>query len=189
MRTLLLVLLLSTATAVAQSQSSPAGLAALPPISFETSGPVLRADAQPQKPFTVAGEHGALLGRQDGSLEAWVLPVKLFSGLTIEAEIAGYPVAIDVNQTAASIEVRPERTVIAYSHDGFTVRQIMFSPTVKSVAGVGPVILYQFDCLHPTDFTFRFTPNLEWMWPARNAGVPGVEWDAARSIYILHTDY
>ena len=73
---------------------------------------------------------------------------------------------------AAEIEVRPDRTVITYAHIGFTVRQIMFSPN-DAPAGTGPVVLFEFDCLHPTDFTFRFTPELRWMWPERNEGVPG----------------
>ena len=230
-RILPLVPLLAGAPTVLVAQFTP-----LAPIAFDTSGPVLRADAQPQKPFTVAGPHGVLLGSQDGSLEAWILPVKIFSNLRIEADIAGYPVPIDVNQHAASIEVRPDRTIITYSHLGFTVRQIMFSPGAdaagsgaisnkgsKDGAGsgsqgwrTGPVILYEFDCLHPTDFTFRFTPDLQWMWPARNEGVPGVEWEAhpfhrggsspggtgksgqangpiggsaSTGLYILHTDY
>src|ERR1700722_1574059 len=100
----------------------------IPAIAFDTAGPVLRAQAEAQKPFTVAGERGVVLGQQDGSFEAWVLPVKLLSHLTIEANIEGYTVPIDVNQQASEIEVRPDRTVITYSHVGFTVRQIMFSP-------------------------------------------------------------
>ncbi len=72
----------------------------------------------------------------------------------------------------------------------------MFSPA-DAPAGTGPVVLFQFDCLHPTDFTFRFTPELRWMWPERNEGVPGVEWvapppnavDKAGGFYILHSDY
>ena len=55
------------------------------------------------KPFTVAGERGVLLGQQDGTFEAWILPVKLLSHLTIEAEIEGYTVPIDVNQQSAEI--------------------------------------------------------------------------------------
>ncbi len=71
-------------------------------------------------------------------------------------------------------------------------------------------MLYEFDCLHPTEFVFRFTPELRWMWPERNEGVPGVEWvsperrhgEGARSsglisgsplpnhgYYVLHADY
>jgi glycogen debranching enzyme len=166
------------------------------PIAFDTSGPVLRAHTETLKPFTVAGQRGVLLGQQDGSFEAWVLPVKLLSNLTIEAEIEGYTVPIDLNQESAEIEVRPDRTVITYAHIGFTVRQIMFSPE-QGPAGTGPVVLFEFDCLHPTDFTFRFTPALEYMWPERNAGHPGPEWVApgpnaneqAGGYYVLHADY
>jgi glycogen debranching enzyme len=166
------------------------------PIAFDTGGPVLRAHTETLKPFTVAGERGVLLGQQDGTFEAWVLPVKLLSHLTIEAEIEGYTVPIDVNQQSAEIEVRPDRTVITYAHLGFTVRQIMFSPE-QGPAGTGPVVLFEFDCLHPTDFTFRFTPALEYMWPERNEGHPGPEWVAPGpsaneqlgGYYVIHADY
>src|SRR5580658_5921802 len=77
-------------------------------LPFDTSGPVIRAHAEPLKPFTVAGEHGVVLGQQDGTLEAWVLPVKVLSNLTIEADVENYSVPIDVNQQSAQIEVRPD---------------------------------------------------------------------------------
>ena len=171
-------------------------LNSVPAIPFDSAGPVIRAHAETLKPFTVAGEHGVVLGQQNGIFEAWVLPVKLLSHLTIEAEIDGYSVPIDVNQQAAEIEVRPDRTIITYSHIGFTVRQIMFSPD-NTQAGTGPIVLYEFDCLHPTEFVFRFTPELRWMWPERNEGVPGVEWvapnphalSAPEGFYVLHADY
>ena len=164
----------------------------IPAMSFESTGPVIQAHAEALKPFTVAGERGVVLGQQDGTFEAWVLPVKLLSHLTIEASVEGYSVPIDVNQQAAEIEVRPDRTTITYSHLAFTVRQIMFSPN-EAGAGTGPVVLFEFDCLHPTDFIFRFTPELRWMWPERNDGVPGAEWvplkDGAGGYYVLHADY
>ncbi len=164
----------------------------IPALPFDTSGPVIRAGAQAQKPFTVAGERGVVLGQQDGTFEAWVLPVKLLSHLTLEAQVEGYSVPIDVNQQAAQIEVRPDRTIITYAHIAFTVRQIMFAPDFAAGpdgAKQGPLVLFEFDCLHPTDFTFRFTPNLEWMWPERNEGVPGVEWVSKGGYYVLHSDY
>jgi hypothetical protein len=164
----------------------------VPAIPFETSGPVIRAHAEGLKPFTVAGERGVVLGQQDGTFEAWVLPVKLLSHLTIEANVEGYSVPIDVNAQAAEVEVRPDRTVITYAHVAFTVRQIMFSPDEAS-AGTGPMVLFEFDCLHPTDFTLRFTPELRWMWPERNEGVPSAEWvtgpGGAGGYYVLHSDY
>ncbi len=180
----------------AQSPAPPPSFASLAPIAFDTSGPVLRAATDAEKPFTVAGERGVLVGQQNGTLEAWVLPIKLLSHLTIEADIQGYRVPIDVNRQTASIEVRPDRTTITYSHIGFTVRQIMFSPNQASPL-TGPVVLFQFDCVHPTTFTFRFTPNLEWMWPERNEGHPGIEWVspnhndefAPGGYYVIHGDY
>jgi glycogen debranching enzyme len=163
--------------AVAYSQTPAPVFHSIPPIAFDTSGPVIRAHAETEKPFTVAGERAVVLGQQNGVFEAWPLPVKLLSHMTIEAEIEGYTVPIDVNQQAAEIEVRPDRTIITYSHIGFTVRQIMFSAS-SVAAGTGPIVLYEFDCVHPTEFTFRFTPELRWMWPERNEGVPGMEWVA-----------
>ncbi|HWE85824.1 MAG TPA: hypothetical protein VG267_12840 [Terracidiphilus sp.] len=174
----------------------PPTFSSLAPIPFDNSGPVIRAHTEALKPFTVAGERGVLLGQQDGTFEAWVLPIKVLSHLTIEADIEGYTVPIDVNQQSAEIEVRPDRTILTYAHIGFTVRQIMFSPE-GGPAGTGPVVLFEFDCLHPTDFTLRFTPELRWMWPERNEGTPGAEWVApgpnayehAGGFYVLHSDY
>ncbi len=199
MRTLALrcwtVLVILLAAAFAAHAQAP-GFSPVAPIPFDTPGPVIHAHTEMLKPFTVAGQRGVLVGQQDGTFEAWLLPVKVLSHLTIEADIEGYTVPIDVNQQSAEIEVRPERTVITYAHVGFTVRQIMFSPA-DPPAGTGPVVLFEFDCLHPTDFTLRFTPELRWMWPERNEGVPGAEWVApppnaserSGGFYVLHSDY
>jgi glycogen debranching enzyme len=201
------LLLASSAALLGQSPT----FNSIAPISFDTNGPVIRAHAETEKPFTVAGEQGVILGQQNGTFEAWVLPVKVLSHMTIEADIEGYTVPIDVNQQAAEVEVRPDRTIITYTHIGFTVRQIMFSPD-NAPAGAGPIVLYEFDCLHPTEFIFRFTPELRWMWPERNEGVPGMEWVAGpnaattakepgpsgaisgtplpnHGYYVLHSDY
>jgi len=191
-------LLLSTTCCLSHSlaaQPPAPTLIPLAPITFDTSKQVLRAPIQSIQPFTVAGEHGVLVGQQDGVFESWILPVKLISHFTIEADVEGYGVPIDVNPQSAAIEVRPDRTTITYSHPAFTVRQIMFSPA-NALTGTGPIVLFQFDCLHPTVFTFRFTPELKWMWPERNEGIPGAEWahtdphnPTSPGLYILHTDY
>src|SRR5580704_9674467 len=188
--------LLPAAVSSSHAQGSDPSFPALPSIPFDTTGPVIQAHTEVLKPFTVAGERGVFLGQQDGTFESWILPAKVLSHLTIEADVEDYSVPIDVNQQSAQIEVRPDRTIITYSHIAFTVRQIMFSPA-DAPPGTGPVVLFQFDCLHPTEFTFRFTPELRWMWPERNEGVPGVEWVAPGpnaserpgGFYVLHSDY
>jgi len=155
----------------------------IPAFSLDDAGLVIRAHAEPAKPFTVAGQRGVLLGQQNGSLEAWVLPVKLLSHLSIEAQVSGAAAVeghsgpIDVNSQAAEIEVRPDRTIITYSDPSFTVRQIMFSPDGAG-EGTGPVVLFEFDCVHPTSFTFRFRPELRWMWPEPTPGSASADWVA-----------
>src|SRR6478752_6159672 len=111
-----------------EAQTATPTFISIPAIAFDNTGPVIRAHTEAEKPFTVAGERGVLVGQQDGGFEAWLLPVKLLSHLTIEANVEGYTVPIEVNRQAAEIEVRPDRTIITYAHIGFTVRQIMFSP-------------------------------------------------------------
>jgi glycogen debranching enzyme len=191
--------MLFAASSVIPGQTTQPIFQSLPAFPLDTSGLVIQAHSEPLKPFTVAGERGVLLGQQDGTLEAWVLPVKLLSHLTIEADVEGYGVPIDVNRESAEIEVRPDRTVITYSHPTFTIRQIMFS-AADGPAGTGPIVLFDFDCLHPTDFTFRFTPELRWMWPERNEGTPGADWvdgmvngkpapGTIGGYYVLNTDY
>jgi glycogen debranching enzyme len=182
--------------------------------------PVISRPVQPVQPFTVAGERGVIVGTQDGSFESWILPVKLLSHLTIEANLEGYAVPIPVNPQAAHIEVRPDRTTITYSHAGFTLRQIMFSPDATRVPQVstlrpgsdagdptspstGPIVLFQIDAVRPLDLVFRFTPEMRWMWPRRNEGIPSPEWvpsvhpatvtedtpATGPGFYVLHLDY
>jgi glycogen debranching enzyme len=139
------------------------------------------------KPFTVAGEYGAIFGEQIGTFEAWVYPAKILSGFRIQAELADYPVPIDVSTLAAVIEVAPEMTTITYSHAAFTVKQRMFAPRGNATAGV--VVLFEIASVRPLQLTFRFKPEMLRMWPAANFGTPNAEWvDQSGGYYVLHTD-
>src|SRR5580698_2940119 len=96
---------------------------------FENSVPLkIVREAVPAKPFSVVGPRGAILGRQDGSFEAWIFPWKILSNLRISAEMRDYAAPIDVNQQASTIEVRPGHTTITFSHANFTIREILFAP-------------------------------------------------------------
>jgi glycogen debranching enzyme len=153
-------------------------------------GPMLRQAVQTGEPFTVAGPQGVIVGQQQGVFEAWVLPVKLLSHLTIEANVEGYPVPIDLNAMAREIEVRPDRTTITYSHIALTVRQTMFAPEGVP-EGTGAVALFQVDSVRPVELTFRFTAEMRKMWPELNSGSPSAEWvaHATSGFYVLHTDF
>ncbi len=162
-------------------------LPALRPVSrfpFGADPLTITRTVEAGKPFTVAGEHGAILGEQSGIFEAWLYPVKILSQFRITAELADYPVPIDVNQQAAVVEVSPVMTTITYSHAAFTVKQRMFA-TRGERAGV--VALFEIAAARPMRLTFRFKPEMLRMWPAPNFGVPNAEW-VDGGYYVLHTD-
>jgi glycogen debranching enzyme len=153
-------------------------------------GLAIRRHVEAGKPFTVAGERGVVLGQQEGTFEAWVLPVKMLSHFAITATVEGYSVPIDLNAAASEIEVYPDHTTITYSHIAFTVRQIMFAPNAAE-EGTGAVVLFQIDAIRPMDLDFSFTPEIRSMWPQPNQGVPSAEWvkQEASGFYVLHTDF
>lgn len=167
--------------------------AALQPIDafpMKEDGLAIRRHVEAGKPFTVAGVRGVIPGQQEGTFEAWVLPVKLLSHFTIQANVEGYSVPIDLNADAAEIQVYPDHTVITYSHIAFTVRQIMFAPD-DAEDGTGAVVLFQIDSTRPMNLTFSFTPEMRPMWPQRSQGLPSAEWVKQESsgFYLLHTDF
>ena len=139
-------------------------------------------------PFTVAGPHGVLVGQQEGTFEAWILPIKLLSHFTLRAEVDGYSVPIELNPAAAQIDVFPDHTTITYSHIALTVRQTMFAPAT-SPSGTGAVVLFEIDAIRPVNLTFAFTPEMRPMWPQRGGINPSPEWVAEAGAYILHTDF
>ncbi|MGA7158626.1 MAG: hypothetical protein WBY53_17400 [Acidobacteriaceae bacterium] len=188
-RWMVVALMVMVQAAVAQ-QPLDAGLKPLGAMELRKDGPVIRRAVQCGQPFTVAGPQGVIVGQQEGTFEAWVLPVKLLSHFTIEANVQGYDVPIDLNSMAREIEVRPDHTTITYSHIALTVRQTMFAPET-SPDGTGAVVLFEVDSLHPVDLVFRFTPEMRPMWPERGFGVPSAEWvpQGKSGLYVLHTDF
>ncbi len=173
---------LIAATANAQWQPAPA-------FPLPISNIALTERAQAHQPFTVAGEHGAIFGQQDGSFEIWSFPNKIASHFRIEAELANYPIPIEVADYASTIEVNPERTTITYSHAAFTIRQHMFSGR-GAAATAGPAVFFEISAIRPLALTIRFTPDMLPMWPAPNFGRPSAEWFSTgqSGYYILHTD-
>ena len=133
-----------------------------------------------------------MLGQQDGSFEVWLYPWKVLSNMRLSAEIEDYPVPIDVNYLASSIDVRPESTTITFSHAAFTVREIIIAPR-QVPEGAGALVLYQIESVRPVTFTFSFTPIMQRMWPALSDDRSSPEWVQAGSagggFYMLHLNF
>ena len=138
----------------------------------------IRRPAEPEKPFTVAGQCGAMLGQQDGKFESWIFPVKLFSEMSIEARVDGYDVPLNVNRLAAEIEVSPDHTTITWSHIAFTIKEVFFATQCPKQDGTGILALFQISSIRPLTLTFSFTPEVKRMWPAPVSGSVSPEWIA-----------
>jgi hypothetical protein len=167
-----------------------ASLDPLPSLPQSKADLKIVARTQSGQPWTVAGERGALFGRQSGKFEAWLWPVKLASNFSISAEIADYPVPIDVNALSAEIRVTPGETVITYSHAAFTVKQRKFATRAGTISSPAASVIFEIDSVRPVNLTFSFTPEMLRMWPAPNYGRPNGEWitQGDSGFYLLHTD-
>src|SRR5580700_3109557 len=180
--------LMASSQSNGQSDDRPPALAKFP---FENSVPLkIVREADPSKPFTVVGPRGAILGRQDGSFEAWIFPWKIFANLRISAEMQDYPVPIDVNEQAAVVEVRPDHTTITFSHANFTLREVLFAPH-NAPDGAGALAFFQIEALRPLTLTFQFVPEMKPMWPAPSDDHPSPEWvkAAGGGFYALHLNF
>jgi glycogen debranching enzyme len=210
-----MAVLLSTSAGHLQAQDQQdhgdrSWLGTVPNLSIADSPIGLRRHVEEEKPFTVAGECGAMMGQQNGSFESWIFPVKLFSDLTIQAHVDGYDVPIDVNRDAAEIEVSPDHTTITYSHIAFTLKEILFATQCSQQDGTGVMALFEIASIRPVTLTLSFTPEMKDMWPAPVSGEVNPEWvkvgqtenrvnDTTRpggsraqypaGWYVLHTDF
>jgi hypothetical protein len=151
-------------------------LHSIPSLDATDSVMTLRRKADPEKPFTVAGECGAMMGQQNGSFEAWIFPVKLFSGMTVKARVDRYDVPIDVNRLASEIEVSPDHTTITYSHIAFTLKETLFATQCSHPEGAGVMAVFQISSVRPVTLTFSFTPEMKAMWPAPISSGVDPEW-------------
>ncbi|MEG9435420.1 glycogen debranching protein [Edaphobacter sp. HDX4] len=158
--------------------------------SLSSNPLVIRQPAQPNRPFSVTGQRGAILGQQDGSFELWLLPVKILHNARLTATLEGYETTIDLNEHASEIEVRPDHTTITYSHAGITVKQHMFVPRSASPGVATALVVFEIHAIRPAVMTLQFEPSVERQWPAPNFGRPSASWMRADSggIYTLATD-
>lgn len=185
MRNLFCAFMLIPFFAVAQVPFTPVAS-----FSLDENPLVIRQPAQANRPFSVTGQRGAILGQQDGSFEMWLLPVKVLHNARLTAKLQGYEALIDLNEHASQIEVHPDHTTITYSHAAITVKQHMFIPRSGRADVATAVVLFEIHAVRPAVVTLQFEPSMERQWPAPNFGRPNASWSSVDSggIYTLSTD-
>src|SRR5512144_678648 len=95
--------------------------------SLEPQGLVLEAPARRGRFFSVAGRRAAVFGYENLGLEGWIYPLKVVDDLRLSFRLEGYPLEIDGSEALARTSVRPEATVLTYSHAAFTVREVLLA--------------------------------------------------------------
>jgi hypothetical protein len=140
----------------------------------------LEGDARPAVFLEASGRRAAFLGREDGSFEAWVYPLKLFRGFELAFEIEDYAAPIPGASLASFVEVRPEASTIRYAHSSFTADATWFVPLDLS----GGIILVDIEASSSVTLHARFQPDLELMWPA-GLGGQYAYWDSTLRAYVI----
>ena len=130
--------------------------------------------------FDVVGRRSAAFGYEGRPLEVWIYPLKVLGEFQLSFRLDGYPLAFPASELPGSIEVRPEATIVTWSHAAFTVRQIVFAP----IDAPAVVILLDVDSVLPMTIVGAFRPALRPMWPAA-ASTPYAAWDGATQAYEL----
>jgi glycogen debranching enzyme len=178
---LCLILIQLPAAPRAAQTSEPVQTPTLTPrFPFETSGLALKRRTRPGAFLDVLGRRAAVFGYEHGRLEAWAYPLQILDDLELSFRLEGYPLELRGADTSSTIEVRPEATVVTYSHAAFTVRQIIFAPLDEP----GVVMLFDVDSALPLSITVSFRPRLKLMWPA-GLMTGSLSWDERARAYFI----
>jgi hypothetical protein len=142
-----------TAAGVALAQSNPQP--ALPPrFNLATPEPSIRKPAQHTKFAEAVGRKAALLGREDGTFEAWINPVKILRNFQLSVYLDDGMAGVPLAEFAESVVAAPGRTTITHAHAAFTIRQTWFAPLDRPAL----VVLLDIDTARPLRLRASFVP-------------------------------
>ena len=165
-----------------------AQLAPIPNFEIRTDPLTISRPVEWTKPFTVAGEDGAVLGEQRGIFELWQYPIKILSRFSHHRGAPGLP--------------GPDRPRRARRRDRGRARHDHHHVFPRGVHGEAAHVRIEAKLrrarssssrshsARPLRLTFRFKPDVLRMSAAANFGVPNarVGTQAQGSYYLLHTD-
>jgi glycogen debranching enzyme len=151
-------------------------VAILPGESVELSRPV-----RPWEFISATGIRAGLLGTEQGTLEAWVYPLKILGNFHLQFHTEG--AVLPAETLARTLIVRPESTTIVYAGDSFLVRETLFVPAGEA----GAIIALQVDTVRPLEIEAVFDRDFQLEWPA-NIGGTDQEWDAGLHAFHFADD-
>jgi len=170
----------SSPVAAAAQRSAPFSLPVVARFAREDCPIALRGPARPERYMEASGRRAALLGREDGSFEAWVYPLKVLHDLRLSFATPDYAEPIPGSSLASSVDVRPEASTVRYAHAAFTADVTWLVPLDET----GALLLLDVSTSQPLQVVVKFRPDLKPMWPAALGGQYS-SWDAAAKAYVL----
>lgn len=151
----------------------------VPRFGLEPNPIALTGPARPQRYLEASGRRAAFLGREDGSFEAWVYPLKILHGFQLSFTTPAYAEPMLGSDLASSVDVRPEATIVRYAHDSFTADAIWLVPYDEQ----GGLVLLDVRTSVPLRITVKFRIDLKPMWPAALGGQNSA-WDDTAKAYV-----
>jgi glycogen debranching enzyme len=127
------------------------------------------------------GQRAALLGKEDGTLEAYVYPLKLFQDFKLTVEVGGRE--IPASSIARRVISSAGSVSIIYSGDEFQITQTLVVPPHLA----GGVIVLDVQAYEPVTLHFDLQRDFQLMWPAAFGSGYG-QWDADTKLYYFGAD-
>jgi glycogen debranching enzyme len=121
---------------------------------------VITRAARPWEFMPAVGRRAAILGRESGTIEGWVYPMKLFRDFNLVFHVGDRE--IPAATLVRSIEVHPESVTLRYSGDTFTVKETFFAPPDE----MGAIVALEVTAYQPLEIEARFRRDFQLMWPA-----------------------
>jgi glycogen debranching enzyme len=122
--------------------------------------------------LSAVGTRAGLFGNEQGTVEAWVYPLKILRNFHLRFHLDG--AVLPAESLARTVIVRPESSTIVYTGDVFSVRETLFVPVHES----GAVITLAIDTTEPLEIEALFNQDFQLEWPGAIGGVDQ-EWDSA----------
>ncbi len=163
-----------TLSALAQAPKLP------PRFDIPAGEPVIAKPAQASKFIESVGRRAALLGFEDGTFEAWTMPVKVLRDFRLSVYFDGALEAVPLAELAERVIVSPGRTTIVHSHAAFTIRQTWLASVDDPVA----VVLLDIDTGRPLRIRAALQPEMKPMWPAAFGGQASGFNEAGKALVI-----
>jgi GH15 family glucan-1,4-alpha-glucosidase len=119
---------------------------------------------------SAVGTRAGIFGNEQGTLEAWVYPLKILDAFHLRFHVDG--TIVPAETLARTLVVRPESSTIVYTGDVFSVRETLFVPVHEP----GAVIAFDVETTRPLEIEAIFERDFQLEWPGA-VGDAGGEWD------------